>query len=57
MVCLRVLKFFAVCFGLRLTFAQYAHAGQRELSFGVIPRTLYAKQRAKKFLMHAPAKP
>jgi len=36
----RVLKFFAVCFGLPLTFGQYTHTGQRHLSFGVTPRTL-----------------
>ncbi len=37
MVSLPALKTFAVHYGLRLTFGQYAHAGQRHLSFGVKP--------------------
>jgi len=41
--CFRVLKFFAVHYGLRLTFGQYAYAGQRHLSFGVKPCALLAK--------------
>ena len=47
----RVLKFFAVCFGLRLAFGQYPYAGSMPFA-----RRNSSQTPAKKFLMHAPAK-